>query len=673
MEEGGKGVFYPKCRKVTIISATLIFLMLLSAFAGTVIRPVKAQPTLFTFHAALSTEPYFGYQAGYHDVMKAIKNSLAQIGINLELHYYNPGSIWEICWYTYWDRPGAPPTGWDITAGEQWLYPHGFLWLGEFIYAEAIPPFGTNIMPWLNPKADTVYHTAERTLDPYKRKDLLWKYQEMEMYDCPVINMFYAYEHRPYLRYFSGQDYGTCWGDFAHWKLNNTKAERPGILTFGSDETLYGGINPLFMLTYCQEFVNDLVFDTLMTVTRDPYPPVLNDTCWTSEALDAYPYVVRPDLATSLPILSADQRSAIVTLRDDVYWVWYNGTKGPKFTAEDVKFTYDVLLDPATTATGYGTFSPVIESVDIINSTAVRFNLKKPHADLALLLSNPWGGTILPKFVLEDVQHSLLRNHPTNFDPTLLPGTGPFIFEAWVKGDHFTVTKNPWYTRPMTGTIDKVITKMIVDVPARLLAIKNKEIEFGEAIVADISEWEAMRQAPLNETYNVILMPRHTSNPIWLNLNNPHLANRYMRKAISYAIPYPTILNTVLPGWGIVGAPPKAHGVFPWHRFEGVPLYNTELETYEYDLTKAQYYLNLYLNQTSGTPELGPVGDADQSGLVDISDWWIWMKNIGTKVTTPIDIYPEWPFVIDPDFNNDDDIIDDDVAIWSTKYGTTYS
>jgi hypothetical protein len=104
-----------------------------------------------------------------------------------------------------------------------------------------------------------------------------------------------------------------------------------------------------------------------------------------------------------------------------------------------------------------------------------------------------------------------------------------------------------------------------------------------------------------------------------------------------------------------------------------VRLFNTDIEPYEQNLTKAQYYMNLYLNQTGSDPEYGPEGDADQSGTVDFDDWILWRMNIGTAAAdVPINIYPEWPFIIDPDYDNFQGVKAADQLIWSAHYGTEY-
>jgi hypothetical protein len=80
--------------------------------------------------------------------------------------------------------------------------------------------------------------------------------------------------------------------------------------------------------------------------------------------------------------------------------------------------------------------------------------------------------------------------------------------------------------------------------------------------------------------------------------------------------------------------------------------------------------MDLYLNQTSGNPD--GFGDADQSGLVNLNDWVLWRTNFGAT-SSPLDIYPTWPFTIDPDWDNDGDVDLADETLWKPPYyGTEY-
>ena len=59
---------------------------------------------------------------------------------------------------------------------------------------------------------------------------------------------------------------------------------------------------------------------------------------------------------------------------------------GNPFTADDVKFSIERILDPATTATRSKEFS-VVQSVTVVNPSTVKITLKKPDAPFLELLA----------------------------------------------------------------------------------------------------------------------------------------------------------------------------------------------------------------------------------------------------------------------------------------------
>jgi len=150
-----------------------------------------------------------------------------------------------------------------------------------------------------------------------------------------------------------------------------------------------------------------------------------------------------------------------------------------------------------------------------------------------------------------------------------------------------------------------------------------------------------------------------------MNLNNQILSNRYVRLAIAHAINYP-LISLILTSWGILEAYPGKALITPLHDY-----FNTELEPYEYNIAKAQQYMDMwYYSQVGQTEyEKGPVGDADFDGTVDYDDFWVWWKNWDTSPN-------EWEFDpgrdIDPDFDNDGGVDLDDFCEWAVNWGKDY-
>ncbi len=103
---------------------------------------------------------------------------------------------------------------------------------------------------------------------------------------------------------------------------------------------------------------------------------------------------------------------------------------GQGFDAEDVKYTFDRILNPAT-ASPNATIFASIKSVSVIDPMTVRFELNAPNAAfLSYMATNPVG-VIVPRGVGDLVTKPV--------------GTGPFIFVSYEPNQQFTLKANPDY------------------------------------------------------------------------------------------------------------------------------------------------------------------------------------------------------------------------------------
>jgi len=247
-----------------------------------------------------------------------------------------------------------------------------------------------------------------------------------------------------------------------------------------------------------------------------------------------------------------------------------------------------------------------------------------------------------------------------------LEGTGGFVAT-----DYNPVAGGFEVSRLGSGVdhIRRIVVKNKDDALYRLLSLENQDIDFCEPVPAPVSDWEDMKSW---ETHRVINFTYPASNPLWMNLNNRILSNRYVRQAIAHAIDYPYIFSEILPSWGIPEAYQGKALITPLHDY-----FNTQLEPYEYNIAKAIEYMKMWAYSQSlyapeGSPEvaLGPVGDANLDGVVNFDDFFAWARVRGSSPT-------EWSWEpgndIDPDFNNDDAVSHyEDFELWWENWGENY-
>ena len=168
---------------------------------------------------------------------------------------------------------------------------------------------------------------------------------------------------------------------------------------------------------------------------------------------------IEPDLAQSWEI------------SDDGLIYTFHLRKGVKFhdgvecTAEDVKFTFDKIIDPQINSPFRPPFQ-LVKEFKAIDKYTFEVVLNKPSTPFIYNLIRP----IAPKHLLENRD---LKNTAFNFQPI---GTGPFKFKSWSKDDQIILEYNPDYYegRPY---LDRIIVKTYSDSRQLWSALMRQEVD----------------------------------------------------------------------------------------------------------------------------------------------------------------------------------------------------
>jgi peptide/nickel transport system substrate-binding protein len=136
---------------------------------------------------------------------------------------------------------------------------------------------------------------------------------------------------------------------------------------------------------------------------------------------------------------SADGLKVTFKLRKDVKF--HDGTP---FDAESMKWNLDRYRQTAGSQRS-GELAPV-ESVDVVDASTARINLKTPYAPLLAQLVDRAGMMVSRKAVEAAGQADFTNK-------AFRAGTGPFILTEAVKDDHITMVKNPdWWGKDKDGS-----------------------------------------------------------------------------------------------------------------------------------------------------------------------------------------------------------------------------
>ena len=240
---------------------------------------------------------------------------------------------------------------------------------------------------------------------------------------------------------------------------------------------------------------------------------------------------------------------------------WHDGAP---FTAEDVKFTIQAIMDPANLSENAPNYEDVT-AIDVLDEHTVRFTLSAPNAAFLDYMTMP----ILPRHLLEgeDFQTSDFFRHPI--------GTGPYKLERWDEGQAITLVKNEdYFLAP--ANIDRIVFKIVPDDNVKAMQMRSGELDLAQLTPRDAENFLD------REGYAVYDMTTSDYRGILFNFRNPYWTeNRDIIPAVCCAIDRQAIVQAVLLGHG-------EPAYSPLQRNE----YNCpDVERYDYDPARARAIL----------------------------------------------------------------------------------
>lgn len=246
-----------------------------------------------------------------------------------------------------------------------------------------------------------------------------------------------------------------------------------------------------------------------------------------------------PVLAEELPTVSEDGLVVTWKLRKGVKF-----SNGTEFTCEDVRFTLDgVMSDLSQVSTSGYSDIETLECPDPYTVVATFSEVYAPYLRLFSYLVPHDAGSV---------------DEMETWDYNQKPwGTGPFVLEEWVPGDHLTFVKNPYYREAGKPYLDKVIIRILPSREVGIQLLGTGEIhalwDITEADLPTIAAMENVGYASTVTGENELLVLNFgindgsaPSDPS--QAPHPILSDLRVRQAIQYAIDKQKIADTLLYG-----------------------------------------------------------------------------------------------------------------------------
>ncbi len=284
-----------------------------------------------------------------------------------------------------------------------------------------------------------------------------------------------------------------------------------------------------------------------------------------------------PGMATDLTV---DEENAIVTLTIPDGLKFANGEP---MTAESFKFMFDVAAQATTS------YMPVLmpymgleshEDIVVVDDNTVEFHLKQltplTLAIMAFTVLGPLDEVSFQEQVDAGDEWAVewLRRNATS--------SGPYVLTEWEQGVEYVFEPNPYYWQGEDYFQNsKVILRVVPSPEDRELLLRQGDVDLAMGLPP-----RSMDDLEADPCCKVLAANTGRIYYVGMNNNIPPFDNKALRQALSYAMPYDTIVDEVLYGYGRNPGSPIPVGM-PTHTDEFA--YETDLDMARQKLEDAGY------------------------------------------------------------------------------------
>jgi peptide/nickel transport system substrate-binding protein len=236
------------------------------------------------------------------------------------------------------------------------------------------------------------------------------------------------------------------------------------------------------------------------------------------------------DLAESWQAVT--DTTLVFRLRRGVQW-----HHGRALTADDVKYSFERLLDEKT-ASPWRSIWQIIERIEVVDSTAVRFVTKRPFAPFLSYLATPHYSAIVPREIVD--KHGDLQTNAS--------GTGPFMLERFVPENAVVLKRNPSYYESGLPYLDGIEYRILPDETARLAALRAGTIHYTWSV-------DPLIDRQLQGARGITLLDPKSycaQHGLAFNQTKPPFSDVRVRRAVSVGVNRRELIGSVLRGRGSI-------------------------------------------------------------------------------------------------------------------------
>lgn len=309
---------------------------------------------------------------------------------------------------------------------------------------------GYNFIGYSNKEYDALVEAQRMEIDEGKRRDMIFKAQEILAKDQPNMMLVhpkstFAYDKTVWkpesVINQSGIGIRNTW---TFMSLDPVGDKRDIVINSGDN---VNAINPLYISGGVDSWVTELIYDRLVRVGPDGLPKP-----WAAES---YSW--------------KDGTTVEIKLRQGMKW-----HDGQPVTVEDVKFSFETTVSGE--APMYKPFATNIKQIELVDDSTIVFKLNNPSA--SFVTSSLAKINLIPKHIWEPVIEDLKtkEENAESYQEGVPIGSGPFKFERWLTNEEIVLSANKDYFNAPKA--DRWILRIVPNVEAALGMLRSGEINF---------------------------------------------------------------------------------------------------------------------------------------------------------------------------------------------------
>ena len=285
-----------------------------------------------------------------------------------------------------------------------------------------------------------------------------------------------------------------------------------------------------------------------------------------------------PRLAAELPAISDDHLTVTWKLREGLKW-----SDGEPLTSDDIRFTWEIVSNPASGAFNATAGFDLIESIDTPDDLTAVLHYSEPYVGYL----GQFSAALLPRHATGTAEE--MTTWEWNMKPVV---AGPFVVSDWRSGESITMERNPNYYEEGKPYLDTLIFRIAPEPAAQTALMISGEAQVHLWPSEDKVDYDAL----MNGSAEQVLVPGIWNMALDFNLSKPGdddpsasaphpiLGDLRVRQAISHAIDYDTLINDIFNAQIQHSTSPFAYG---WYKCDIPRMYNFDVEKAKQLLTEA--------------------------------------------------------------------------------------